>query len=404
MASLLLRKLLSRNISPFQLAGFVLANLFGMTIVLTSVQFYTDVLPLFTGNDSFLKPGQVIIAKQVSALRTISGAPPVFKSDEIDALRRQPFIQSVGTFTPSLYHVMATIGGDALGMQMTTEMFFESVPDDYLDIDLTKWHRNHPDGDTIPIVLPRTYLNLYNFGFAGNRGLPTISEGLVGIINIHLLLTGTHGKCRLIGKVVDFSRRLNTILIPQSFMESLNARLCPGIPAPPSRLILQVNNPADERIADYLQANGYDTESNDADASRTAGFLKLVILLVMGVGVLITALSFYVLLLSIFLLLQKHTEKIDSLMLIGYAPHTIARFYDALSLVANIVILALSLALTLLLRNYYLPHFGELYPSYTPSALFLTLLTGIVLFVVTSVFNYLSIRRKVIAVWKMHTQ
>ena len=38
-------KLLRQHISIGQLSGFFLANIFGMLIVLLSVQFYKDVLP-----------------------------------------------------------------------------------------------------------------------------------------------------------------------------------------------------------------------------------------------------------------------------------------------------------------------------------------------------------------------
>ena len=51
----LIWKLLRSHVSVSQLAGFFLANLCGMVIVLLSVQFYNDVLPVFTGGDSFLK-------------------------------------------------------------------------------------------------------------------------------------------------------------------------------------------------------------------------------------------------------------------------------------------------------------------------------------------------------------
>ena len=44
-------KLLRQHISVSQLAGFFLANLFGMIIVLLGVQFYRDVLPIFTQGD-----------------------------------------------------------------------------------------------------------------------------------------------------------------------------------------------------------------------------------------------------------------------------------------------------------------------------------------------------------------
>ena len=48
---------------------------------------------------------------------------------------------------------------------MSTDMFFESVPDGFVDVNLDKWvfNENEP---VIPIIIPRNYLNLYNFGFA----------------------------------------------------------------------------------------------------------------------------------------------------------------------------------------------------------------------------------------------
>ena len=46
--SALVWKLLRQHISIGQLAGFFLANLFGMMIVLLSVQFYKDIIPVFT--------------------------------------------------------------------------------------------------------------------------------------------------------------------------------------------------------------------------------------------------------------------------------------------------------------------------------------------------------------------
>ena len=59
-------KLLRQHISIGQLTGFFLANLFGMLIVLLSVQFYRDVLPVFTQGDSFMKKNYIIATKKIS--------------------------------------------------------------------------------------------------------------------------------------------------------------------------------------------------------------------------------------------------------------------------------------------------------------------------------------------------
>lgn len=51
----MLWKLLRQHISVAQLAGFFIANLCGMVIVMLGIQFYNDVSPVFTQEDSFIK-------------------------------------------------------------------------------------------------------------------------------------------------------------------------------------------------------------------------------------------------------------------------------------------------------------------------------------------------------------
>ena len=397
----LLYRLLSRHLNAGQLAGFVLANLCGMTIVLAAIQFATDVIPMFTGSDSFMKPGQMVMAKHVSTMRTLTGKAPTFSTKDIEEVRKQPFVSNVGSFTPSLFSVVATIGSERMGVQFSTEMFFEAVPDDFMDIDLYRW-KWEPGRNEIPIVLPRNYLNLYNFGFASSQGLPVLSEDLVSMAKIQFHLRGTAGSKELTGHVVAFSKRLNTILVPQKFMDEMNAALSPDREAKPSRLIVTVSNPTDEKIAEFLATKGYETEANDTETARTAHFLRIIISIVLAIGLIISALAFYVLLLSIFLLLQKNTEKIDNLLLIGYSPQAVARPYHLLTICLNTLVLVSSIVIVLLLRGYYLPLFGQLYPSYSAASLIPALLTGVGLYLLVALLNYFAIRRKVMSVWHLH--
>lgn len=397
----LLYRLLSRHLNAGQLAGFVLANLCGMTIVLAAVQFATDIIPMFTGSDSFMKPGQMVMAKHVSTVRTLTGKAPTFTQKEIADVRHQPFVSDVGTFTPSLFSVVATLGSQKLGVEFSTEMFFEAVPDAFMDVDISRWHWKEGD-EEVPIVLPRNYLNLYNFGFASSQGLPALSESLVSMVKIRFILRGSAGRKELTGRVVAFSKKLNTILVPQAFMDEMNTTLSPERKPEPSRLIVTVSNPADERIAEYLSNHSYETEADDAEAARTAHLLRIIISIVLVVGLIISALAFYVLLLSIFLLLQKNTEKIDTLLLIGYSPQAVARPYHLLTISLNTLVLILSVIVVLLLRGYYLPLFGQLYPSYSAASLSPALLTGVALYLLVTLLNYVAIRRKVMSVWHLH--
>ena len=187
-------------------------------------------------------------------------------------------------------------------------------------------------------------------------------------------------------------------------MDEMNATLSPDRQPKPSRLIVTVSNPTDEKIAEFLATKGYETEANDTEAARTAHFLRIIISIVLVIGLIISALAFYVLLLSIFLLLQKNTEKIDNLLLIGYSPQAVAQPYHLLTIGLNTLVLLLSVGIVLLLRGYYLPLFGQLYPSYSAASLSPALLTGIGLYLLVALLNYIAIRRKVMSVWHLHEQ
>ena len=84
-------KLLRQHISIGQLAGFFLANLFGMMIVLLSVQFYKDVIPVFTEGDSFMKADYMIASKKISTIGTFAGSTTTFTDADITDMLTKKF-------------------------------------------------------------------------------------------------------------------------------------------------------------------------------------------------------------------------------------------------------------------------------------------------------------------------
>ncbi len=147
-------------------------------------------------------------------------------------------------------------------------------------------------------------------------------------------------------------------------MEWANKNFAPNAEAQPARLIIEVSNPADSSIAGYFQKKGYETEDGKLDAGKTTYFLRLIVGIVLGVGLFISILSFYILMLSIFLLLQKNTTKLESLLLIGYSPNRVALPYQILTVGLNIVVLLLSIGLVTWLRSYYIESIRLLFPNW----------------------------------------
>lgn len=394
----LLWKLLREHVSVTQLVGFFVANLLGMLIILFGLQFYADILPLFQGKDAFFKREFLIVSKPVSTLGSLLGGKGTFSAREIQGFRDQPFTRQVGTFTSSLYDVSASIGMLGTGMQVGTEMFFESVPDDYIDVNAQAW--TYEEGSrTIPIILPRNYLNLYNFGFAQSRNLPKLSEGVLSMIRLEIRLSGGGHVEVYDGRIVGFSNRLNTILVPEAFMNWANHYYAPGKKAEPSRLIVEVNNPADGEIVKYIQARGYEVEGNTLDAGKTVWFLQILVGIVLFIGIVITFLSFYILILSIFLLLQKNTKKMQTLLLIGYSPVQVALPYQVLAVGLNLGVTGIACVLLYGLRRMYLNNLQTLFPSLEGSSGHTVLAVAGFLFLFVSIINISIIHYKLRQIW-----
>lgn len=389
-------KLLRENISKPQLVGFFFANLIGMCIVLLAVQFYYDINPIFTGKDNLFKEDYLTITKKIGMLSGLTSRNTGFSQKEIEDLKQQSFVKDVGTYTPSQFKVFTGFSSKDVGVVFSTEMFFESVPDKFIDVESEEW-RFSPVDNIIPIILPKNYLDLYNFGFAEASSMPKISEGLVGMVNLDVTIYGKDGQRKeLKGRIVAFSNRINTILVPESFMMWANQNFGSSDSSfSPARLMIEVSNIADPTLATYFKDKGYEISGENTTASKVSFFLKLIVSIVVLVGVIICALSFFVLVLSIYLLLEKNMDKLKTLRLIGYARSFVSRPYVLLSVFLNLAILILSFVGVFIARGIYMDVIKDIYSVSELQFPLYTIGIGVGIFSLLSIMNILIIRSKI---------
>lgn len=353
-------RLLRRNISPSQIVGYAVANLVGLAIVLTAVQFYTDVNTALTSEDSALSRDYLVISRRIDRF----GGRAEFNADELQELKAKPWVESVGEFTPSRFESVIKVdlsggGVSALGLNMpprglSTDAFFESLPDKYFD--------HLPDGwgwsagsygarPRVPIVLSKDYLTLFNFGFASSYGLPTVSERNVSAVPLKVIVGDGYRRETLDAYIAGFSSRINTIAVPQTFMDWANDNYgAPARTSGPSRIILEVNDPGNPAIREYMEEHSYEIAGDKAASSEAGFFLRLVTGIVIAVGAIISALAFFILMLSIFLLVQKSREKLRDLILLGYTPGSVAMYYYRLVAAVNAVVVVLAVGAVFVAR------------------------------------------------------
>ena len=388
----LVGRLLNRNISKAQLAGFVLSNFVGLAIVITGIQFYADVRSIWEKEDSFIKRDYLVVNKTVTASNTLGQQSSEFTENELTDLQSQPWVRKVGEFEAADYNVYAYMTQG--GRTMSTSMFFESIPDEFIDVEAGDW--SFKEGDAvIPVIISKDYLTLYNFGFASASGMPQLSESMMGSIPLDLQLRSHDGSktASFKGRIVGFSNRLNTILVPKTFMDWSNKTLGMSQTAhQPSRVIIDTSSPGDVAITEYLDTHNLE-QAGDKTSSQAAYFLNLIAGLIVGVGGVITVLSFFILLLSVALLMQKNREKLYLLIMLGIDLRRIGRPYEKLTALVSILSFVLAVVAMLIFRNIYIRGVEGI--SGDSAGIWISLCCGAALTILTLVFNVIAIRRKV---------
>lgn len=385
----LIWKLLRKHISIFELAVFFVANLIGMTVILAGVQIYSDLKPMMTGEGALIGSDYLVVTHPVERMG-VGGES--FSKEDIAELETQEFVSSVGAFRSSEFEVYGSILFG--GRKLSTMLFFEAIPDSFLDIQPKEW--NYKTGDnTIPIILPRNYLNLYNFGFSSTQQLPQITEDIIKRVELGITLRGNDLRGDFAGRVVGFSDRINTILVPMTFMEWANERYGKSGDEEATRLIIEVENPSDPELVAFLDANNYEVENKPSESSKAMFILKVCVVIIICIGVIFSILSIIILTLSIYLLLQKNIVKLENLILIGYTPKRVALPYNLMTLILNISILIIGIIIVNVAQRIYLGYISQLAGHDLSSTPVVAIIVGVILTVVVILFNFSIINRKI---------
>lgn len=392
-------RLLRKHISTGQMSGFSVANLVGLTIVILGIQFYQDVRPIFEDEESFIKKDYLIVTKRISGLGAIMGANSAFSDEEIKDMESQSWVRKVGRFSTSDYNIFASVALGNSDRALKSYFFFESIPSEFIDVNSRDWEFD-PANPVVPVIVSKDYLSLYNFGFAAAQGMPKISEGMIGMIPLTFNFTGNGYNDTVKGRIVGFSNRLNTIIVPEDFMKWSNERYASVHTQSPSRLIVEVNNPGDLKIKEYMNSNNYEIAGDKLESGKANYFLTIIVGIVIAVGVLISLLSFFVLMLSIYLLLQKNSRKLQDLLMLGYSPGEVALPYIKMVACINTAVLLLSVACMIFIRSYYMPMISAF--GIGGANISVSVLSAFVIMSVITAGNIFAIRRKVKSLWRQH--
>lgn len=308
----MLKKLFKKNRNPYQVIGAAIGAFLGLFLLLFSLQVYFDFQEILKGSND--KDNYVTINKPVSLANTFLGKS-VFSAQNIQEVENQSFTEGVAAFTANRFRASAS--NKAMGFY--TELFFESIPESFLDVQdpAFRWYEGQQE---LPVIMSKDYLALYNFGFALSQGLPQFTPATIRQLTVDITIRGNGREQIFTGRIIGFSDRINSILAPERFMKWANAQFGEQPEVGTSRILLKVKNPYDKRLTDFLKDKGYELSTGRLVGGRMATILNAVISTVSVIGIILMLLSVLVFILNYQLIISKSASDIRLLLQIGYHP------------------------------------------------------------------------------------
>jgi hypothetical protein len=345
----LLKKIIKAGVGRFR---FIMATVglgVALLLILLAVQTQADFNDLLYGKYNENETADFLVINKAVNAETQAGKNNAFSNAEIEDIKQQPFTQAVGLLTAARYSVKVESYSDAL--PFSSDLYFESVPNEFIDVKNDSWNWE-PGQRDLPIILPSFFLDMYNTGMASTReDLPLLSLDVIKLIPIKVRIIGNDGKeGEFLGHVVGLSDRINSILVPQNFMDATNARFGYKEASKITRLIIKTNDPSDARLTTYLEKNNLNTNADKTRFGKVRKAVDIVVSVVSSFGVIMLLFALLVFSLFIQLTIASTKTEIELLITLGASPNQLGKFLMRQFFPVNILIMLICLALISVLQ------------------------------------------------------
>ncbi|MDA8990142.1 hypothetical protein N9H45_01270 [Opitutales bacterium] len=397
-----------------------LGCIFGTTLLLLALQLYQDINSYLEENE---KPKNFFtINKKIEggALVNLGKKDDTFSPDELNNIKQLDGVKRIGGFVRNKFPLTLYIwpsGKVGLGAAAKTDLFFESIPDEFLDFVPKEWNWEE-DAPIVPIMVPKFYLDLWNFGLAPSRiEYPTLSTEAATGMPIQIFI-GDNRETILDGRFVAFSKRINSVLVPASFLDWANQKFGqpdsgdfyflwkngsidgppksksdllnlqsdkafpswevsplgnPGERVPietiasiapkdvqPSRIILEITENPSNELLQFIESQGYELNREFPEQDIIKKGVNGLFIGTLGVGGMLSLLSIATFATSFRLVIARSAESTRNLLLLGFSPREISQVFFNRFMFLFSGILILSLFGSFMIKSYLISQAQEI--------------------------------------------
>ncbi|MFK8045091.1 MAG: hypothetical protein AB8B72_06335 [Crocinitomicaceae bacterium] len=320
-----LKEVLASPKNSLQLWLTFLGLLVGFSASVLAVVLIFDISQSKNSNSDVFGNNTIVVQKAVSNFTSLGLNSSDFSVEEILQIQKQEFITEVAPFKSANYEVgISENPGDGLP-SFYAEMFLQSVPNSFISfIDSIIWQWQS-EADEVPIILPQDFLTLVNYGIVPSKGIPQMSEELIKSVRFQLHLIGPKGKAKVKAKVVGFSSKITSVLVPEAFINFSNSKYGFKKVGNPSRLLIRSKAKSYGQLNGLIKKMNLEISENDLTISKISTYFMQMILLFFLFAFIILALSILALLQYLQLRLVELKYEVSLLTKLGYMQSSILK-------------------------------------------------------------------------------
>lgn len=361
----------------------------GVLLLLVSMQMFVNIQQLLSENAPRKSGGYDFISISKTITNANMGKDNSFTNADLLKLKEQPTIAGVAPLISNKFRVRAT-AGDII--PFSTDLFLESINDNFIDT-VPPSFTWQPGQIVVPIIFSSDFLEMYNV-FAPAQGLPQLSAKTISSVNIILECSGPYGSQNFKGNVVALSDRINSLLVPRTFMNWSNFYFMHDTTVHASRVYIKTKDANDPKLISYLDQQDYHLNKDKVKFSRIKSILQNIVSALGVFGILVIVLALMLFSFYLQLMIAKSKDNLRLLLTLGYSPKWLAKSVAKTWLPVYLSIILGALILTEILHLLFL-QLSFVSRANLPLLLDWSVwLTAIVLFALTILINLRLVKKE----------
>jgi hypothetical protein len=359
----------------------------GVLLLLCSVQMYININKLLKERNP-KKNGFDFISVTKTITDQNMGKDNRFTPYDLKEIQAQKFIDDAAPLIANQFRVKASAGNI---IPFSTDLFLESINEKFIDT-VPPNFTWQPGQTNVPIIFSSDFLEMYNV-FAPSQDLPQLSENTISSVAIILECHGPAGVQNFRGQIVAVSDRINSVLVPDNFMQMANKNFGGITTVPASRIYLKTKDANNPELLSFLQQKNYHVNKDKTKFGRVKQILQAIVSGLAGFGVLVILLAMVLFSFYLQLMIAKSKENLQLLLTLGYSPHWLSKTVAKKWVPVYIAVVIAAVAITALLHfsfQYFVMHTRE---GLSPFIHWIVLTIALMLLVLSIAVNYRLVKK-----------